>query len=286
MSDGTRGSGVLPVRRIRFDYAEGTDPCWVPHRPEFSAAANAVSLGMPYAEPLFIRAVRSTFPELDEIDPALRARTETYIRQEVGHYTQHKRFNDLVSARYPATLRLQRWMDRYADWVWNRGKPFNVAYAAGGETISYGVARWAEKHLHDVFDWGDPVVASLYLWHLAEEIEHKASTYEVYEAVDGSRLRYTLAMSLGFLSLLAFTIVGMFMQLWHDKRLRRPATWFRMIVLSCSLAFVLLPVMAASAMPGHHPSDFSDPVFLPHWLELYDPDTGTVPPWSSRLVDG
>ena len=53
---------------------------------------------MPYAEPLFIKAVRSTFGEIDD---DLRARSETYIRQETGHHTQRKQFGDIVSARYP-----------------------------------------------------------------------------------------------------------------------------------------------------------------------------------------
>mgnify|MGYP000876718157 CR=1 FL=1 len=50
----------LPVRRVSFYYPADTDPMWAPHLPEFAAAANAISLGMPYAEPLFIKAVRST----------------------------------------------------------------------------------------------------------------------------------------------------------------------------------------------------------------------------------
>jgi predicted metal-dependent hydrolase len=80
---------------------------WAPHLPEFAAAANAISLGMPYAEPLFIRAMRSTF---DRIDPDLRARSESYIRQETGHHTQHKKFNDIVTAHYPALRHVQRLM--------------------------------------------------------------------------------------------------------------------------------------------------------------------------------
>lgn len=49
---------VLPTRRVSFEYPDDTNPMWVAHQPEFAAAANAISLGMPYAEPLFIRAVR------------------------------------------------------------------------------------------------------------------------------------------------------------------------------------------------------------------------------------
>jgi uncharacterized protein len=262
---------------VSFTYGDDFDPMWVPHRPELAAAANAISLGMPYAEPLFIKAVRSAY---EQIDDDLRARTETYIRQETGHHTQHKRFNDLVSARYPATVRLQRTMARHANWVGRRSRRFRVAYAAGGETISYAVARWTEGHLSE-FHGADPVPTTLFLWHLAEEVEHKANTYDVFEATNGSRLRYAWAMTVGFTSLVLFTIVGALLQLRGERRLRYPATWWRLGRLSLSLAYVIIPTMVVSTLPGHHPDDFTDPVFLPAWLAQYDPVSGSMPVWTS-----
>ena len=269
---------LLPVRRVRFEFPADFDPVWAPHLPEFAAAANAVSLGMPYAEPLFIKAVRSTY---DRLDDEQRAMAETYVRQETGHHTQHKHFNDLVNERYPSTVRLQRLMARNADWVWRRSPRFRVAYAAGGETISYGVARFTENHLARLMDRADPVAATLFLWHLAEEVEHKASTYDVYEAVDGSKPRYALAMALGFVSISVFTIIGTFLQLGADRRLVNPLSWWRMAWLAVSLAFVLLPVMVLSALPGHHPRELADPTFLRTWLREYDPHTATMPLYRS-----
>lgn len=268
----------LPTRRVAFEYPADTNPMWVPGNPEFAAAANAISLGMPYAEPLFIRAVRSTY---DVIDDDLRARSDSYVRQETGHHTQHKRFNDIVSARYPGTLRVQRMMKANSDWVWRRSPRFRVAYAAAGETISYGVARWTEAHLGRIFDQADPVPATLFLWHLAEEIEHKANTYDVFEATDGSRLRYAWAALVGFVTIALFTAMGACIQLHGEKRLRNPLTWVRLVKLAVSLAFVMVPVLVVSALPGHHPDDFTDPIYLPQWLTQYDPETGTMPLWGA-----
>lgn len=163
----------LPLRRIKFEYPSDFDPMWAPKLPEFAAAANAISLGMPYAEPQFIRAVTSTF---DRLDPELRARSESYIRQETGHFTQHQRLNDIVTARYSATRHVQRLLAANDAWVERRSARFKVAYAASGETISYGVARWTEANLGKLMDKADPVAATLYCWHLAEEIEHKSNT--------------------------------------------------------------------------------------------------------------
>ena len=267
---------LLPVRRVAFAYPDDLDPAWAPHLPEFAAAANAVSLGMPYAEPLFIRAVRSTF---DRLDDDQRAVAETYVRQETGHHTQHRRFNDLVTARYPSLRRVERWMAASTAWVWRRGPRFRVAYAAAGETISYGVARWTEAHAPTLMDRADPVAASLFLWHLAEEVEHKSSTWDVFEATDGSRLRYALAMVVAFSSICAFTAIGTLLQLGADRRLWNPLTWFRLVRLAVSLAFVLVPVVVLSFLPSHHPGQLSDPVLLGAWLRQYDPATGTLPVW-------
>jgi len=78
-----------------------------------------------------------------------------------------------------------------------------------------------------------------------------------------------------------FTAIGAFIQLWHERRLWNPVCWFRLLRLSASLAFVLVPVMVVSALPGHHPRQFSDPVYLPTWLREYDPVTETMPLWQS-----
>lgn len=266
----------LPTRRVRFEYPADTDPMWVPAMPEFSAAANAISLGMPYAEPLFIKAMRSTF---DRIDDDLRERAESYIRQETGHHTQHKRFNDLIVARYPGCARIQRAMAANSAWVWRRSPRFRVAYAAAGETISFGVAQWTEAHLGTVFDHADPVPATLFAWHLAEEIEHKANTYDVFEATDGSRLRYAVAAVVGLTTIAAFTAAGALVQLHGERKLRNPLTWLRLGALAVSLAFVLIPTLVLSALPGHHPRDLADPAYLSAWLTQYDPATGTMPLW-------
>ena len=59
------------------------------------------------------------------------------------------------------------------------------------------------------------------------------------------------------------------------------ATATRLARLALSLAFVLVPTVVVSALPGHHPRDFTDPIYLPAWLGQYDPVTATMPLWGS-----
>jgi len=272
----------LPRRRVTFDYGDDFDTKWIPHKPEFAYAANSVSLLMPYAEPLFIKAVRHYLPDLD---PALRQRTKDYIRQETQHHQQHRRFNDIIAAQYPKVERLERWMKKVFDWLWNRWSPrFNLAFAAGGEITAFGVACWTEKHLAELFDGADPIATTMFTWHLAEECEHRSSAFDVYEAVEGSRLRYVWGAFIALLTLGTFTWLGTFTMVRHDGRFWRPVTWYRMIRWSFSLAFDLLPTLLVSSLPGHHPSSFTAPVFLSKWLEQFDPKTGTMPVWQGPSV--
>ncbi|MEI7591860.1 MAG: metal-dependent hydrolase [Actinomycetes bacterium] len=271
----------LAVRKIAFEYPADLDPAWNRQFPEFAFAANSVSLLMPYAEPYFVKAVRSA---LGQIDPTIKSRTEDYLRQELQHHVQHRRFNDLIVARYPRIARVESWMKQTYGWLSRtRSQRFNLAFAAGSETIAFAIARWTESHLGEFFDGADPVAATLFLWHLAEEVEHKTAAFDVYEQVDGSRLRYLAAMTTSFALLAWFTILSTLTMLWADHRLARPTTWFRLFKWSLSLSFTVLPDMLASAMPSHHPSDFSDPPLLSAWLRDFDPVTGTMPVWTPGI---
>lgn len=270
---------------MQFAYPDDLNPAWNPRFPEFAFAANSISLLMPYAEPYFVSSVRKALPE---IDGPLAVQTRAYLRQETQHQRQHRHFNDIIDRRYPAVLRLERRIQRTYGWfARTRSVRFNLAFAAGSETIAYALARWTEKHLDSLFDGADPVASTLYLWHLAEEVEHKSAAFDVFEAVDGSRLRYLTAMTISFALLVIFTTLGTLTMLWGrpgERRLFSPVAWFRLVRWSVSLAFELLPDMAVSSLPRHHPSDFTDPVWLSTWLRHFDPDSGTMPVWTPGRI--
>ena len=113
----------------------------------------------------------------------------------------------LVAARYPRLARVEGWMRRTYGWLGRtRSQRFNLAFAAGSETIAFTLARWTEEHLGELFTGADPVPTTLFLWHLAEEVEHKSAAFDVYEAIDGSRLRYAFATTPRSPSLLAHVV--------------------------------------------------------------------------------
>lgn len=269
----------MPVeRRVSIDFPEDLAVAWNPENPEFSYAANAVSMLMPYAEPYFIRSVRAALPDLE---PGLEARTRAYVHQEAEHHRQHRRLNDLLIAQRPALRRTERWISRTYGWLSRtRSSRFNLAFAAASETIAFALARWSVRHMSTFFSGADPVAATVFLWHLAEEVEHKSVAFDVWEAIDGSRLRYSLAMLTTFTILAWFSVWSMLVMLWGDRRLWRPGSQVRLASLTVSFMWQCFPDLAASAMPHHHPTHFADPPWLSTWLQTYDPTTRTIPLWA------
>ncbi len=279
---------AVPFRAIQFEWPDDTLPEWHRSKPEFSAACNALSLGMPYGEPYVIASVRAVLDDIDsDTAPELAEQARAYIAQERGHYRHHRRFNDLVTAEHPALKRIERWLAISYRWLRRRrSREFNVAFAAGFEAVAFAAARWLESNRREFFAGADTLPSTLFLWHLAEEVEHKNVAFDVWQHVDGKRLRYVGAMTTAFILLTWFILLGTITQLWKTRRIFNPLTWIRLVSWGIRFTFDALPTMALTAMPGHHPSDLADPSWMPMWLQSYDPETGTIPAWDAPIDIG
>jgi predicted metal-dependent hydrolase len=236
--------------------------------PEVACAATAVSLLMPHVEPYVVRSVREALSGVE--DPALRERTRAYLRQEAAHHAQHRRFNDAVCDGSGSLRVLDRWMARAFRFLDRRGPAFGLAYAAGFESVAFTAARWADRHHDELFGGADPAAAELFLWHLAEEVEHKDVAHEVFLASGGSRRRYLLGALVSLLLLGWFTLLGTLVLLTRERRLWSPVAWVRLTRWSIGFAFEALPALVVTAAPGHHPDRLADPPGLVAWLRRRD----------------
>ncbi|MGN6693136.1 MAG: metal-dependent hydrolase [Aquihabitans sp.] len=272
-------SDPLSVRRVRFEWPDELEPVWTPRTPELAIAANAVSLLMPHVEPYVVASTRAALATGLVTDRDLAAQAKAYATQEAQHHAQHRRFNDLLVARYDGLGRVDRAMAWTFAKLRKRSTRFGLAFAAGFETIAFVSARWVDKRMGLLRD-ADPTAATLFLWHLAEEVEHKRVAYDVYQASGGGRLRYAWAMWVAGLVLALGALTGSVTMLWAERRLFSPTAWFRLVSWSLSFIFVAMPVMVVSALPGHHPDQLADPAGLEHWLDHLDPETSTVPAYA------
>lgn len=277
--------GTVPHRPIRLEYPDDTRTAWQPRKPEFSAACNALSLGMPYGEPYVLKAVRDALPEIEASgDDRLAAEVRAYLEQEREHAQQHRRFNEILRNQHPALRHVERWLKRSYGFLNRRaGHRFGVAYAAGFEATAFAAARWMDARRHSLFRGADDAPATLFLWHLAEEVEHKSVAHDVWAAVDGNRLRYVTAMAVCFAMLVWFIFCGVVVQLAAWRKLFSPVAWFRLWSWGIGFFFEVAPTMATTVLPSHHPSRQADPSWMPMWLKAYDPETNTIPAWDAPI---
>jgi predicted metal-dependent hydrolase len=234
---------------------------------------------MPYAEPYVVAATRAAVDDGLITDPDLAAEAHAYLTQEAQHHGQHQQFNQFLVARYPKLHRVERALSWTFGRLRRRSTRFGLAFAAGFETVAFASAGWVDEHQSLLRD-AEPTVATLFLWHLAEEVEHKTVAYDVYQASGGGRLRYAWATWVAAWLLALAALAGTLTMLAGERRLFSPAAHWRLLKWSVSFIFVALPAMVVSALPGHSPRDLPDPDGLDHWLDNLDPETSTVPEWA------
>jgi len=265
-------------RRVRFDWIGVDIVDWHPDLPEFAAGANAISLLMPHAEPYVIRSVRGAVLGIDDVDVCDRARA--WAAQEANHHRVHRDFNDCLTSQSAVA----RGLDRLGAFMFGRlsrrSNAFGVAFAAAFEIIAFCSARWAESGLRRLFGGADPTAASMFLWHLAEEIEHKGIAHDVLELTPGARRRYPMALLVAFVALIGFTVVGGIVLFVRTRHALNPLRWFRLVGWGFGLAFVLLPVAVASIARDFHPDQLVDPAWMAGWLREFDAESQTLPLWT------
>jgi predicted metal-dependent hydrolase len=270
----TAGPATAPItRHVEFGIGADTDPFWNPNAIELVCAANSVSLLMPFVEPYFARTARRA---LDDVPAELRPVVERFAAEEVCHQVEHRRFNEAVRARVAGVERLEsvvRWTYRRLER--RRSRRFSVAFCAASETIAYALARWTSDHLQ-LFLGGAHPISRMYVWHLAEEVEHKSVGYDVFEATDGSRWRYARAAFTTLLLLAVFVTAGTVLQLRAQRKLRNPLTWWRMAWWAVSEGMEITSTLAVSCLPGHHPSKLVDPSWYRLWLADLDASSPTA----------
>ena len=266
----------LAVRRVTFDWSDIDVDRWHPALPEFAAGANAISLLMPHAEPFVIAAVRRATGDVDDTTGALDA----WTKQEAAHFAAHRAFNSALTEGSRTARLLDGLGRRMFAVLARRSVGFGLAFAAAFELVAFLSARWAEAGLRRYFGGADERAATLFLWHLAEEVEHKGVVHDAFVAHPTARRRYPLAVLAAFIALIGFTVVGGLLLFCRTRHALNPVRWFRLVSWGVSLAFVLLPGLVVSLSERFDPAELVDPPWMAAWLREYDPATRTMPLWT------
>lgn len=260
----------IESRAVAFDFPETSAPVWNKAKPEWSHMVNGASLAMPYLEPFLIRTMREAAKQLD--DPGLLEDARGFIAQEGHHYKNHQRYNERLKENgYAELADIEAMMVEDYKRFHKKSLKWRLAYTAGFETMTIGLTEWLIKDRRDLFAGADPAMASLVLWHMVEETEHKTVAFDVYKALypKGGH-----AMRLWGL-LIAGNHVAQMSRRAYTLMLKKDGSWTslrsRMRLWRMVLRFLgnIAPAYFRAFSPSHHPSHDHDPDWVVDWADAY-----------------
>ncbi|MFZ5628612.1 MAG: metal-dependent hydrolase [Spirochaetota bacterium] len=202
---------AMTVRKNKETFAEPVPAHWAGKDALQSHVLNVLSLMFPDGEAFFIRSVKHFADRATSAK--MQADIKAFIGQEMQHSMAHERFNAAVAKNvgnmdwfmWLFTVPTFEWLEPFAR---NIGlNKFALAITAAAENMTAGFAQSlfapgeAEKILRaDVRD--------LYLWHAAEEMEHRDLAFDLYEQAGGGYATRMAGMAFAYGIIAAYVAVG------------------------------------------------------------------------------
>lgn len=214
----------LTIRRLLIDLETPVPRHWCGGDAFLTAWFNALSMSFPVGEQFFIDAVREGAKALPEQQ---RAQWEAEVRGFVGQEATHRRIHALFNAQIEKHGLVNAWAPR-AEARMTVLAGADVRHALGitaaNEHFTALFAEWLLGH-PEVLAGSEPRLQALWLWHSAEEAEHKSTAFDLYQALGGNhewRVKWMRRITVFFL---ADALRQTAANLRRDGTLWRWSTW-------------------------------------------------------------
>lgn len=214
----------LVVRRLLIDLQTPFERNWCGRDAFSTAFFNALSMSFPFGEQFFIDAVRDAAATLP---PGMQDRYRADVRGFIGQEATHRRIHALFNEHLESQGLKDHWSPRAAkrmQLLAGTDPRHALAITAATEHFTAMFAKWLLAH-PAVLEGAEPRLRTMWLWHSAEELEHKAVAFDLYKATGGSdpwRTRWFRRVTLMFLGDLMRQTVD---NLRHERQLWQWATW-------------------------------------------------------------
>jgi predicted metal-dependent hydrolase len=214
----------LAVRRLLIDLQSPFARDWCGGDAFATAFFNALSMSFPFGEQFFIDAMRRA---LQTASAQTRETCQAEVRGFIGQEATHRRIHSLFNAHLDGQGLQDDWTPR----AMARMRPLAeadprhaMAITAATEHFTAVFATWLLAH-PEVLEGAEPRLRTMWLWHSAEELEHRCVAFDLYQALDGShewRVKWFRRTTLIFLGdLLRQTATN----LRQEKALWKFSTW-------------------------------------------------------------
>ncbi len=259
----------LIIRKIPFPFTSDIKPEWNPGKPEWSHMLNGASLTMPYLEPFLIRTVREAAKQLTSEE--LKSDAQGFMGQEGQHFQNHRRYNDILKAHgYSEIDDVEAHMTADYARIEKKSLKWRLAYSAGFETMTIGIAEWIVNDRTFLLAGADNAVTSLVMWHIVEETEHKNVAYDLFqELYPKDYWMRVYGLFTGSFHLMLLSRRGYIAMLKRDGLWRKFGSRMRLYAMVLRFLRHASPAMIRALRPSYHPSKVTDPEWIKQWIKSY-----------------
>lgn len=174
---------IIP-RKMSFELEKHSTRDWCGNNLLISAFLNGISLALPLGEHFFIKSIRQF--EADVTDSQLKDDLKRFVAQEAIHSRQHQIYNELLVRDGYDTKAIEQRIQQELDGYWEKSTPLErLSFTIALEHATHVLGDQILSHPERLQDW-NPSFKAFWLWHAAEEVEHKAVCYDLYNLLDGT----------------------------------------------------------------------------------------------------
>ena len=262
---------IMP-RFVTFNITEKSPRYWHGGNAFNTHFFNAFFTTFPAGETFFVRSVQK-YRHLIK-DEELQADITDFSTQEGNHSNAHDLHGDVLAQQgYKSIARDNKFLDAGLK-LFNKTMPrFSLAVTIAIEhftaILSHQVYATPELFIEPLHEDFKP----LFLWHAAEEIEHKGVAYDVYEEVDGSYSLRVIAMILTTIAILMLVFIRLSPLLRKDGLLFSGSTWkngMSFLFSKNGLFTLVVPHYLQFYRRNFHPWDEQDYHFIDEFRAQFD----------------
>jgi predicted metal-dependent hydrolase len=252
---------------MKFDFEQGFDRYWHSASPFKSLFWTQLSTAFAPGERFFIDSARALKSKVD--DPALLEEIAEFCKQEGHHTAQHLKFDQLNAAMGIDIEGCRKRYARILDSARNGLDPMEMLAATCA--LEHFTSAFADAFFKEpqIADGADPKVVALWAWHAAEEAEHRATCFDIYQQLGGRYLRRVSLMLGSWFLILWAALTNTMILLWKDRSLFTRDTWRGLFYLFGRRGVItsLVPAFFRYLRPSFHPWQEGDPATIARWQE-------------------
>lgn len=214
----------LVVRRLLVDLETPFPARWNGGDAFRSAFFNALSMTFPVGEQFFIDSVRQGAKQLPPEEQArMASEVKGFIGQEATHRRIHALFNQHLTDQ-GLTNTFEARATRRIQSQAQLNVRMHLAATAATEHFTAIFADWMLRH-PEALEGAEPRLKTLWLWHSAEESEHRNTAFDLYQSLGGDHARRLKVFRYVTVIFLTDVLRQTVRNLWHDGSLFQWRTW-------------------------------------------------------------